>query len=235
MNEKNFETVFIALVAAVALLIVFNQYQIFNITGVTGASVFPVTGSATLTGKSGNDLSKVDVSEIKSTAQGITLLFPIDKIKTTEDAISIMIPTGTPEYGQEMGVSFDDPISSMTKMARAYPALKKQAQENPEVWQRYLNLAAAPRGISCEFCCGVGPQGIDAKGNLRCGCEHAPALQTVALWLMLNTDYSDAEVLKEVYRWKSLYFPKNMVTLASQIAGGDTSVLKDLPGMVGGC
>ena len=134
-----------------------------------------------------------------------------------------------------MGVSFDDPVKSMESMAKVYPALKQQAQQNQQIWQRYLNLAAAPRGISCEFCCGVGPQGIDAKGNLKCGCQHLPAVQTVTLWLMLNTDYSDAQILKEVMRWRSLFFPKNMVELALQIAGGDSSVLKDLPGMVGGC
>jgi len=52
---------------------------------------------------------------------------------------------------------------------------------------------------------------------------------------MLNTDYSDAEVLREVYRWKTLWFPKDMVGLALEIAGGNTDVLNELPGMVGGC
>ena len=52
---------------------------------------------------------------------------------------------------------------------------------------------------------------------------------------MINTEYSDAEVLKEVYKWKALFFPKDMVGLAIKISGGDDSVLEDLPGMVGGC
>jgi hypothetical protein len=52
---------------------------------------------------------------------------------------------------------------------------------------------------------------------------------------MEYTDYSDAEILKEVMRWKALFFPKDMVNLALTVAGGDTSALKDLPGMVGGC
>ncbi|MCH7493020.1 hypothetical protein IID19_05570 [Patescibacteria group bacterium] len=55
------------------------------------------------------------------------------------------------------------------------------------------------------------------------------------MWLMQNTDYSDAEILREVYRWKTLFFPKNMVDLATKISGGDQSVLEELPGMVGGC
>ncbi len=73
------------------------------------------------------------------------------------------------------------------------------------------------------------------EGTLRCGCSHNPAVQAITLWLMLNTDYSDAEILREVYLWKTLWFPKNMVGLAVEIAGGNTAVLEELPGMVGGC
>lgn len=226
---------------AIAVLLLFNQYQIGTVTGMLGVSV-PLnignvgSGSSTLHLSSGDvDLSSVDVTQIKSTAQGIAALFPVGDMKTTDDAIAVMIPSGTPEYGEAMGVNYDDPVTALSKLQKAYPALKQQAKQDDKVWQRYLALAAAPRGISCEFCCGVGAQGVDSSGELRCGCAHNPAVQSVTLWLMLNTDNSDAEVLREVYRWKSVWFPKNMVGLALQIAGGDTSVLNDLPGMVGGC
>ena len=220
------------LIGLVTVLILFNQVQ-------TNAISDSINGFATGSSggfSSGNvNLQSVDVTQIQSTAQGVAALFPIGDIKTADDAIAVMIQTGTPDYGESMGVSFDDPIASMNFMANAYPALKKQAQEDPEVWQLYLSLAAAPRGISCEFCCGIGAQGVTKDGNLRCGCKHNPAAQTIALWLIMNTDYTDAEILREVYNWKTLFFPKNMVGLAAQIAGGDISVLDDLPGMVGGC
>ncbi len=234
-KEDKYSKFMVPLIAVAALLIVFNQVQISGITGGIGGGI---TGSAIsiLNLKGGGDLANVDVTQIQSTAQGIAVLFPVDEIKTTQDAIDIMIPTGTPEYGNAMGVSFDKPIESMELLSRSYNALMQQIKsENPEVWQRYLNLATQPRGIACEFCCGVGASGIDKNGRITCGCQHNPAIQTITLWLMLNTDYSDAEILKEVYRWKALWFPKNMVGLASQIAGGDSSVLEDLPGMVGGC
>lgn len=227
------------LLVAIAALLLFNQMQIGTVTALLDISVPLSTGSGSnsLLSFSGGDidLSDVDVTQIQSTAQGIAVLFPVDEIKTTEDAIAVMVPSGTPEYGEAMGVSYDDPVTALSKLQSAYTALKQQAQKDDDVWQRYLSLAAAPRGIACEFCCGVGPQGVDASGNLRCGCAHNPAVQSVTLWLMLNTDYSDAEILREVYLWKSLWFPKDMVTLSLQIAGGDTSVLEDLPGMVGGC
>ena len=226
------------LIIAIAALLLFNQYQIGTVTGMLGVSV-PLnmgSSSSTLHLSSGEmDLSSVDVTQIKSTAQGIALLFPVGDIKTTDDAIAVMVPSGTPEYGEAMGISYDDPLTALSKLKNGYSALKQQAKQDDTLWQRYLALAAAPRGISCEFCCGVGPQGVDASGELKCGCAHNPAIQGMTLWLMMNTDYSDAEILREDYRWKSLWFPKNMVTLAVQIAGGDTSVLQDLPGMVGGC
>ncbi len=220
-------------IVVVAVLIIFNQWQVNAISSSIGGS--SVSTKLRLGSSSGKDISNVNLDELKSTGHSVAALFPVENINTAEDAVAIMIPTGTPDYGQAMGVSFDDPINSMESMARAYPALKKQAQENPEIWQRYLNLALKPIGISCEFCCGVGNIGINRNGDLMCGCQHLPAIHTVTLWLMLNTDYSDAEVLREVMKWKTLFFPKDMVNLALTVAGGDTSKLKDLPGMVGGC
>jgi len=115
------------------------------------------------------------------------------------------------------------------------PLKAEVKSKDPEAFQRYVDLASKPKGVSCEYCCGIGPAGADANGNSRCGCQHNPALLTVTLYLTAYTDYSDAEILREVMKWKTLFFPKNMIDLGSKIAGGDASVLKDLPGMVGGC
>ncbi|MDP3728037.1 MAG: hypothetical protein Q8R18_01145 [bacterium] len=209
-----------------AVLILFNQFQVLGLNDITGNSVSYF---------SNGDLSNIDITEIQSTAQGIALLFPIDQIKTQEDAIAIMIPAGTPDYGEAMGVSFDDPVTALSLLENGYPTLKAQAQANPLIWERYIALASEPRGISCEFCCGIGAAGVTADGTSKCGCAHNPAVQSITLWLMLNTDYSDAEILREVYKWKVIFFPKDMVGLALEIAGGDTDVLEQLPGMVGGC
>lgn len=181
----------------------------------------------------GGDLSKVNIDEIGSTAQGIAAIMPIDQIKIPEDAITVMIPTGIPDYGEAMGVSFDDPEGSLATLAKAQKTLL--AGLTPEQKERFISLALKPVGISCEYCCGLQAVGIREDGSSSCGCQHNPALLSVTMWLMQNTDYSDAEILREVYRWKSLFFPKNMVDLAVKISGGDESVLQDLPSMVGGC
>jgi hypothetical protein len=241
ISPKKIENFMVIAIILTGILIIFNQIQLSAIS----SSFDSLTGSTSkstiffgLGGKKSIDLSSVDVTEITSTAMALASLFPeLDSIKNEQDAIAIMIPTGTPEYSEALGgITFDDPVTSMEYLAKWYNTLKQEVQQNdPQTWQRYLNLAAAPRGISCEFCCGVGPQGITADGNLKCGCKHNPAAQAIALGLMKNTDYSDAQILREVMRWKTMFFPKNMVGLAMEVAGTDPSQLKDLPGMVGGC
>lgn len=246
MNNKgtflaNWPVIALVIVSAV---LVFNQYQISTIlspsVGVEQHDTFvddaDSTSAPKITGKvAAKDLSGVDISKITSTAAAIAAVFPLDEVKTGDDAIAIMFPTGVPAYGKEMGASFDDPIGSLSLLAGAYPALKAQVQADPVLWKRYLNLATKPVGISCEFCCGVGAVGISPDGELRCGCSHSPAVQSVTLWLMKNTDYTDAQILREVMRWKTLWFPKNMIELGLNVAGKDASELAALPGMVGGC
>lgn len=229
MNEKKFfsKNLIVLLVAVVALM-AFNQYQLSSLSGLAVAT--------TSFQGDGKDLSSLDVSQLKSTGHTLAAVFPVEDIKSTQDAINMLVPKGTPEYGNDLGVSFDDPVSSLSKLAQMYRPLKAEVQKsNPDAWNRFMNLASKPVGISCEFCCGLNAVGIDKNGNSMCGCQHNPALLSVALYLTAYTDYSDAEILREVMRWKTLFFPKNMVELGMTVAGGDTSALKDLPGMVGGC
>lgn len=181
------------------------------------------------------DISKIDLTTIKSTAASVAVLFPVDKIKTTQDAVDLMLASGTPEYGAALGVTYDDPVSALNKLSReTYPQIKSELKQNPELWNRYINLATKPVGISCEFCCGIGSVGISSNGELKCGCSHNPAIQALTMWMIKNTDYSDAEILREDLRWKSIWFPKNMIEIATKVSGGNVD-LNNLPGMVGGC
>jgi len=232
-DEKIFNPLIISLLVFAGLVLIFNQVQIFALDNAGSSSGSLFKGSSS--GNSNNDLSSVDINSIQSTAGSVAALFPIDKIKNSQDAMAIIFPTGTPEYGDAMGVSFDKPIESLAYMSKNYRSLKSEVEvNNPEVFKRFLNLASKPVGISCEYCCGVGPVGIDKRGNSVCGCQHNPAILYSALWLMKNTDMSDAEVLREALRWKALFFPKDMVTLATNLADGKVDV-NNLPGMVGGC
>ncbi|MAE42809.1 hypothetical protein CMO93_03485 [Candidatus Woesearchaeota archaeon] len=232
-----YENFMMAAILLAGVLILFNQVQLSAIS----SSFDSLTGAASkgsiFLGNSA-DLAGVDVTQITSTAMAIATLFPeLNGINNEQDAITLMIPTGTPEYSEALGgITFDDPVTSMEYLAKWYNTINSEIKENdPETWQRYLNLAAAPRGISCEFCCGLNAQGITAEGKMMCGCKHQPALLAVTIGLMKNTDYTDAQVLREAMKWKTIWFPRNMVGLAMEVAGTDPSQLKELPGMVGGC
>jgi len=224
-------TPLIALIFVAIVIILFNQFQIASV-----AAMVSGTSSGKRLGSGDKALSDIDITELKSTGHTVAAVFPVENIKTQEDAVAIMFPTGTPDYGEELGVSFDDPIGSLDKLSKMYRGLKAEVERNnPEGWNRFMNLASKPVGISCEYCCGVGAVGIQKDGSSACGCQHNPALLTIALYLSAYTDYSDGEILREVMKWKTLFFPKNMIELGMTVAGGDTSALEKLPGMVGGC
>ena len=209
----------IVLIGIVAAFLIFNQTLISGIE-------FRSSGSMSLDG--------ADIYSIKNTAQAINLLFPINEIQSEEDAITMMITQGTPDYGASMGITFNDPVGALSLLANNYNTIKEDIkQSSPEVWDRYLSLATKPVGISCEFCCGVGPIGITKSGDLKCGCKHNPAIQSLTMLLMKDTNMNDAEILKEAIKWKSVWFPRDMVGLSLKAAGGDVETA--LPGMVGGC
>lgn len=233
MKEKIFENIMLAAIIITAVIIFFNQVLITDISSSLGSAGL-ITGSLS----SRVSLSGADISEVTSTPMAVATVFPeLQDAKDEQDVMEIMLPTGTPEYSDALGgITFDDPVNSLNYLAQWYNVINEDVKNNdPEIWQRYLNLAAAPRGISCEYCCGVGPQGITADGTSRCGCQHNPALLAITLGLMKYTDYSDAQILREVMKWKTIFFPKNMITVGTQVIGQDPSQLKELPGMVGGC
>jgi hypothetical protein len=238
-KQQKTNTLLIAAIAVVTVLILFNQYQITQLStmlsGGKSSGVFSsVINKASFAGKS--DLGDVDLSSIQSTPQAMAAVMDLEGVTDAQTAINKLIPTGTPEYGAALGVSYDQPVPALQMLQRLYYALNDEIKNNHlEVWQRYLNLATKPVGISCEYCCGVGPIGITPDGKSRCGCSHNPAILALTMWLMQNTEMSDAEILQEALKWKTLWFPKDMVGMAMQIAGGDTSVLENVPGMVGGC
>lgn len=230
-KENSVSTAVLMMIVVASLLIVFNQYQLWALGGMFENAYAKSSGNG-----AGKDLSLVSLDGIKSTGHTLAAVLPVEDIKTQDDAMTILFPTGVPEYGEDLGVSFEDPVGSLDKLAKMFPGLKSEVQKNnPEAFKRYINLASNPYGVSCEYCCGIGPIGAEKNGESRCGCQHNPALLSVTLYLAAYTEYNDAEILREVMKWKTLFFPKNMIELGMTVAGGDTSALDNLPGMVGGC
>ncbi len=119
-----------------------------------------------------------------------------------QDVLNNVVPTGTPWYGQQAGVTFDDPIAAQNRWA-TYRSLQLDGAQQ-ERWNRIAN------SFTCDYCCGS-PQ--NPTIITRCGCAHAAAAQGMAKWLVKNygDSYADEEMYGEMARWYALWYPKGTI------------------------
>jgi hypothetical protein len=178
-----------------------------------------------------------------------------------QDTIDIVISRGTPKiYGDELGVSFEEPVKSLAILRELDPDYGSNAikLDNKQL-KRYTNIGLK---ISCEFCCGA-KSVVFSNGKAACGCAHSWAIRGLIAYLVTNhgDEYTDDQILREAARWKALFFPKQMIQkvtveiqqgqftpdVAALLLDVDTnkigtatnvpipSNLQNLPNMVGGC
>ena len=241
----------------VALLILFNQWQIFNLHSLLGVKA---AGSISLSKFTPTIFSEGE-GEYKILGPALLAAgeqpviegyktkikeFPTisgnkqSKSKTgdaVQDLINTIIPTGTPEYGVDLGVSFDDPVPALQKLGQIERSTKLQDPAAEARWKKIIG------SYTCDFCCGS-PNHPTIINN--CGCAHAAAWRAVAKYLIAKygDKYTDEQIMGEMTRWKALWYPGPVIKriLQEQQAGGsstaskvDATSLGDLPGMVGGC
>jgi hypothetical protein len=221
------------LISIVALIILFNQFQISQVSGMlTG-------GSASKSGPTTDAIS----GGVKLDATG----------DVTNEVIKTLIPTGVPkDYGSEVGVSFDDPVTSLSILARLDRAVATSSLSADQK-ARYIGI---DEKISCEFCCGA-LGAVDSAGRDSCGCSHSAAIRGLTKYIITtHPDWTDEQIKWELTRWKSMFYPRNMVEkgvalasngmelspdalndrdLLKKISSGNTGDIGSLPNMVGGC
>lgn len=114
------------------------------------------------------------------------------------DLVNNVVPRGTPWYGPEAGVSFDDPIKSQQLWAKGR-AIQLNSDEQKR-WDRIVN------SFTCDYCCGS-PK--NPTIITQCGCAHSQAAQGMAKWFIQNhgDQYSDEEIYGEMARWYALWYP----------------------------
>ncbi len=115
-----------------------------------------------------------------------------------QDLVNNVVPTGTPWYGPQAGVTFDDPITAQNLWAKG-----RAIQLTPEEEQRWNRIV---NSFTCDYCCGS-PQ--NPTIITRCGCAHSSAAQGMAKWFIKNygSSYSDEEIYGEMARWYALWYP----------------------------
>ncbi|MBI5553632.1 MAG: hypothetical protein HY917_02715 [Candidatus Diapherotrites archaeon] len=124
-------------------------------------------------------------------------------------------PRGIPGiYGAELGVSFDDVSPNDPQKANATIAVLSQFDTEDsgkfieltgELEQRYIQIASR---ISCEYCCGA-ESIIFPDGKRACGCAHSYSMRGLAKYLLDRhaAEFTDDQILEELGKWKTLYFP----------------------------
>lgn len=144
------------------------------------------------------------------------------------------MPKGIPDvYGQELGVSFDNVLASLPILSTLDGDLYEDgtltyADLNQEQQQRYVRIGSS---IACEFCCGATTM-VFSNGQPSCACAHSAAMRGLTKYLLINhPDMSDEQILDELVKWKTLFFPKQMLARASSGTGSAQAI----PDMVGGC
>jgi len=145
---------------------------------------------------------------------------------TTSNLANIdVIPKGVPAiYGSELGISFDDVSPTNQQKANEtiakLGAFDKQIQLEGDLLQRYINIAGS---ISCEYCCGAEAliftrdTGNYKAGDAACGCAHSYAMRGLAKYLLKNhpKEFTDDQILSELGKWKTLFFPDIMTAKAA--------------------
>ncbi len=212
MNKKNLETALYVLVVLTLAVTAFNQYEIYNVSGMVGMK--SVSASSPSSGSSANT---VDLSQY--------------------------LPKGVPAvYGPELKVSFDDAVGGLNILSAMDWDLTKEDSPNglsmkfsdltDEQKARYIKIGSS---IACEYCCGAKTL-VMKNGQPACGCSHSAAMRALTKYLLTKhgSEYTDEQILDELVKWKTLFFPKQMTAKLAQ-QSGKTISSSQAPDMVGGC
>jgi len=219
-------------VGLVAVLIIFNQLQISQVNALISGtsstlSSFTRSISSTPLKLIGSGKGSVIIGPQLNTDGRTTKLVewptisgapaPKNTGNPTQDAISVVVPTGTPFYVLQgegadkiKGVTFDDPITSQKVWASLLGSKRfgtaNALQLAPDEEKRWQKLTSV---FTCDFCCG-GPSSVTTIN--RCGCAHSYAWQGMAkFFIKYYPQYTDEQILGEMTKWKGLWYPKGMI------------------------
>lgn len=159
------------------------------------------------------------------------------KFKKIKESV---MPSGSPDYGSELGVSYDQAGQAVDTLASLEQKIGKKSLSSEEK-KRYVEIGTT-EGTACEFCCGLKEGFARNNGQRACGCAHNIAFSGLTMW-MLENGYSNQEILDEISKWKTSFFPKQTLTQRLQQMKEDDPEVKKmlkefpafLPQMVGGC
>ena len=246
---------FYALAIAVFAVLALNQMQI--------SSLNPAAASQSiLLSVQEQQLSAAAAQAQPAAAQSQATAAPAQAGSTInlQELADKVIPQGVPAvYGTELGVTYSDPVNSMNALAALDDG---RGLPDATMNQRYVSIASQ---MACEYCCGANTL-IAGDGSAACACAHSYAMRGLAKYLIVKhgSEFTDEQILAELGKWKTLFFPKQILSKAiefssagkevntidltsnefrgftapaQQAAGSQSAAggIANLPNMVGGC
>lgn len=127
---------------------------------------------------------------------------------------SEIIPQGVPAvYGEELGIRYDDVSPNNAQKTEETINLlgnidRIETLEGAQL-DRYIDILYKQyNGIACEYCCGARSV-IFSNGQPACGCAHSYAMRGLTKYLIKShgDEFTDEQILTEVGKWKTLFFP----------------------------
>ncbi len=171
-------------------------------------------------------LSIFQVYKLSTLSSGLGTIQSTTATGTSVD-LSGVLPKGVPNiYGKELGISFDDISSDNPQKAdatiRKLGVFDNSIPITGEVLERYVKITGR---ISCEYCCGAASiiftenKGKYKAGDAACGCAHSYAMRGLAKYLLTKhaNEFTDDQVLEELGKWKTLFFPEPMAEKAKAL------------------
>lgn len=196
----------VSIIGILAVLAVIVQG--YNFLAVSGLSSSIEEQNTAITGLASLNLGALSAGSTASSASGSP---------SGTASFADVIPKGVPAvYGQELGISYSDVSASNQQLADAtitkLGAFDKSITLSGDLLQRYIKTVSQ---ISCEYCCGADSI-IFPDGKAACGCAHSYAMRGLAKYLLQNhaSEFSDDQILEELGKWKTLFFPGQMTQKA---------------------
>lgn len=138
----------------------------------------------------------------------------VGAVEAEQNSENFSMPAGSPAiYGEELEVKYQD-VSKDSENLTNETIQKMASHENinlsQEQEERYTEiLYKMENGISCEYCCEA-ESIITENGETACSCSHAVAMRGLTKYLIEDhgEEMKDEEILREVSKWKTRYFPR---------------------------
>lgn len=247
-NNKNVGTVTVVFLILAVVISLFNQVQIYSMPNMktstpTGFSILP---SVMATGVIPNGVPKIYGKEL-----GVRY----DDVNAENAALADETIRKLGDLDNKIGLTGENLeryIQIVSPMSCEYCC---GAQS---IITRKEDVEAMNKKIEAAIVAGQIDEKTAAKyrlkaGDAACGCAHSYAMRGLAKYLIMNhgSEYSDDEILEELGKWKTLFFPSQMqqkadvlkekgiefnyINLASNKYRGIESGSGSSGGMVGGC